>query len=180
MATMQSLERWYALAVITPRERKIKGQIEDKLRRAGLDNIEIICPEEDVVVDGGPGKDRQTVKRLTIPGYLLIRGRRLSPDQLLMIRRIGGVLGWMGGDESPTPLGPNELDRILGQRPQQRIAGRSAFSVDDEVVVIEGPLADFRGSIKEINEGKQEATVEVEIFGRTTPAQVPFASLRKT
>lgn len=179
--TVPTLERWYALAVISGRERKARSQIQEKLRRAGLESrhLQIICPDEEVLVQT-PGGERESRRRLTLPGYLLIGGRSLGADLLLLMRSVPNTLGFLGGDDHPTPLRPTEIDKMLSRRAADgKVALKVQFSEGDEVRIVEGPMSDFTGRLTEVSVSRQTGTVEVEIFGRATPVQVSFAQMRK-
>jgi transcriptional antiterminator NusG len=54
-----------------------------------------------------------------------------------------------------------------------------AFSVGDAVKVVDGPFADFIGSISEINEDKGQVTVLLSVFGRETPVSLDFIKVSK-
>ncbi|MHA1757023.1 MAG: transcription termination/antitermination protein NusG [Promethearchaeota archaeon] len=51
------------------------------------------------------------------------------------------------------------------------------FEVGNEVIITEGPFNNFIGRIKELNLNKGIATVEIQIFGRLVPANIPFEHL---
>jgi len=68
-----------------------------------------------------------------------------------------------------------EATRAGGARATQA----SLFSEGDSVRIIEGPFSDFTGKIMSLNEATGVAKVEVEIFGRSTPAEVKLRQLRR-
>jgi transcription antitermination factor NusG len=53
------------------------------------------------------------------------------------------------------------------------------FTVGEVVEIMEGPFADFTGSIKEIDKDAEEVTVMVKIFGRETPVRLGFEGIEK-
>ena len=53
------------------------------------------------------------------------------------------------------------------------------FTVGEVVEIVEGPFADFTGSIKEIDKEAEEVTVMVKIFGRETPVRLGFEGIEK-
>jgi transcriptional antiterminator NusG len=180
MAHAPSLDRWYALAVVSGRERKVRERILDRLRIGRLDSsdLELICPEEEIVVVRG-ASDQKPSRRMTLPGYILLSCRRLTPDRVAAIRGTTDVLGFLGGDDSPSAMRESEVDALLGsQQTGAKRLSRRAWTVGQGVTIIAGPLTDFTGTIDELDEGRQTATISVEIFGRQTPAQVAFDQLR--
>jgi transcriptional antiterminator NusG len=179
-----TLDRWYALAVIAGRERSIRTKILDRLERANLvkADLEIICPDEEVIIDRGT-PERHIERKMTLPGYMLVRCRHLSTARIASITGVTGVMHFLGGDENPKPLTRAEVEHILGNEQKPGTPKRAAepmWSIDQQVTITDGPLADFAGIITSINPSKQTAVVAVEIFGRATPAEVPFRNLRRT
>ncbi|HDS29116.1 MAG TPA: hypothetical protein ENN96_01385, partial [Candidatus Acetothermia bacterium] len=53
------------------------------------------------------------------------------------------------------------------------------FSVGEVVEIVDGPFADFTGTIKEIDKEAEELTVMVKIFGRETPVRLGFEGIEK-
>jgi transcriptional antiterminator NusG len=180
-----SFEQWYALSVISGREQKVRRELAAALKKAGRDHevLEIVCPQESVVLTTKNGK-RQTVKKLMFPGYLLIRGRRVADQTLSLMRRTPGVLGFLGQPEGshsrPAQLPLADVERILGvERSGPQRKTRPRFADGDHVTIIDGPMSDFSGVIESVNTSNETAQVMVEIFGRQTPVQVPFSAMRR-
>ena len=49
-----------------------------------------------------------------------------------------------------------------------------SFQAGDTVRIIDGPFADFRGVIDEVNSEKEKLKVLVSFFGRETPVELHF------
>lgn len=178
MAT--TYEKWYALAVVSGRERKISREISTRLDRGGYKGIDIVCPDEEVILDKGT-ESRRVVRRLTLPGYLLIHGRSINNAALMTIRNVTGVLGFLGGDEDePHPLPRGDIEKILGLPSKGSAERKAAFAVGDHVRITDGPMTDFEGLVSAVNESQDTAVVELEIFGRTTPTTVSFRHMQRS
>ena len=172
---------WYALAVIAGQEPKIRERIHDRLDRVKIESskLTIVAPSEEVAVYSAAEGTREIKSRLSLPGYLLIHcpGRAINPEVLTEIVRVKGVIEFLGGDH-PTSMRGAEVERMLGQEGKgSEDRSLSPFNVGDSVRVVTGPLAGFTAEILETNDGRGEAKIEVEIFGRTTPTTVPFRQL---
>lgn len=171
---------WYALAVNTGQEKRIRERILDRLERGGVtpSGLKIVCPQQSVLSRGADGKRRE-VKKMTLPGYLLIYGRRIDERALQMMLRVQGTLSFIGGNDHPTPLTREEMESILGTAEKKIEEGVSGFKIDDIVEINSGPFSGFTGKvIEKLNPAQGTVTVEVEIFGRKTPAAVPVEHLK--
>jgi transcriptional antiterminator NusG len=152
------------------------GRIKNKLK-ARASGIEFICPDEEVVLNRFSA-ERRTVRKMTLPGYVLVRGRRIQDRIFTDISRVTGVLGFLGGDK-PVPLPHVEVSRILGGDGSAATVNGPTFEPQSQVHITSGPLDGFSGVVISANKTKRTAIVEVAIFGRATPTEVPFASLRR-
>jgi len=56
---------------------------------------------------------------------------------------------------------------------------KASFSKGEAVKIIDGPFADFVGSVEEINEDQGKLKVLVSIFGRETPVELDFLQVSK-
>jgi len=178
-STISSLSHWYALVVVAGREDSIRNKILDHLQRRSvrIPGLSIICPDEEVVIDG-VGGDRKRKRRMSLPGYILVSCRRLDENSINTILQVNGVMEFLGGNEHPTALPAVEVDKLLGHQTETAATGAQLFNDGDEVRITDGPLADFTGKVSAVNEHTGTATVEVEIFGRTTKATTPLRQLQ--
>jgi len=167
--------RWYALRTFTGHEAKVKSSIELEMARLGLENrvVNIIIPTE-TVFEVRNGKRRTRVKNF-LPGYILIE---VSLDNRLrdFIVSLPSIVGFAGTTSGPQPLQKDEVDRILGRVEERKdiTTAETSFREGDPVKVIEGPFANFNGTVKEVNVEKQKLKVEVGILGRKTPIELDF------
>lgn len=167
--------RWYALRTFTGHEAKVKASIELEMARLGLENrvVSIIIPTE-TVFEVRNGKRRTRVKNF-LPGYILIE---VSLDNRLrdVIVSLPSIVGFAGTTSGPQPLQKDEVDRILGRVEERKdiTTAETSFREGDPVKVIEGPFANFNGTVKEVNVEKQKLKVEIGILGRKTPIELDF------
>ncbi len=172
----QAIEpRWYALRTFTGHEAKVKSSIELEMARLGMENrvLNIIIPTE-TVFEVRNGKRRTRVRNF-LPGYILIE---VSLDNRLrdFIVSLPSIVGFAGTTSGPQPLQKDEVDRILGRVEERKdiTTAETSFREGDPVKVVEGPFANFNGTVKEVNVEKQKLKVEVGILGRKTPIELDF------
>ena len=73
-----------------------------------------------------------------------------------------------GGEDEP----PNSGDGANEEPPEPPPVGQ-------EVLIIDGPFADFEGIVDNINQEKGKVRVRVSFFGRDTPVELDFGQLKK-
>lgn len=172
------MKKWYALAVQAGQEKRVRERILQRLekRDQSVPGMQIVAPEEEVIVRSRGEANRK--RRMSMPGYLLFHTRTIPDPALVVISGTSGAWEFLGGNDNPTPLPESEVVKIIGDGGTQKRETESLFQKGDSVMLIEGPLADFSGYVLEVFPDRDEARVEVEIFGRRTPSTVPLRSLR--
>jgi transcriptional antiterminator NusG len=175
--------KWFALRVISGKERKLCEVIEREVKLSNwTDSVaRVLVPMEKVYKIRNGKKVIQ--ERNFFPGYILIGSTkdRLHADIIAGIRNINGVIHFLGKD-NPTPLRKPEVNRILGkvdEMSETGVAVNEPFIKGETVKIIDGPFNDFFGNIEEIYEEKKKLKVIVKIFGRRTPVELNFMQVEK-
>jgi len=175
--------KWFALRVISGKERKLRDVIEREVKQSGWTDIisRVLVPMEKVYKIRNGKKVIQ--ERNFFPGYILIGSpkERLHADVINAIKNITGVIHFLGKD-NPTPLRKPEVNRILGKVDEMSEAGvavNEPFIKGETVKIIDGPFNDFFGTVEEIYEEKKKLKVIVKIFGRRTPVELNFLQVEK-
>ena len=86
------------------------------------------------------------------------------------------------GQDDPPPLRDAEVQRLTTQLSEGTMRPKPKVQYDDgdTVRVIDGPFANFNGTIEEVNPEKGRVKVLVSIFGRSTPVELDFMQVEKT
>jgi transcription termination/antitermination protein NusG len=63
----------------------------------------------------------------------------------------------------------------VGQKARPKVQ----FEDGDSVKVIDGPFADFNGTVDEVKADKGKLRVLINIFGRNTPVELDFVQVEK-
>lgn len=182
MENTESMEkRWYVVHTYSGYENKVKTNLERRVQSMEMQDkiFRVLVPtEEDVEIKNGQKKN---VTRKVFPGYVLVE-MVMTDDSWYVVRNTPGVTGFVGSSGSgskPVPLLPNEVRTILRQMGVDEPKRKVDFSIKEAVRVVEGPFANFVGSIEEIHAEKQKLRVLVSMFGRETPLELDFQQVEK-
>jgi transcriptional antiterminator NusG len=169
-------KRWYVLHTYSGYENRVKSNLESRAQSMGMQDyiFRVIVPEETVrQVKDGQAKE---VEEKTFPGYVLVE--MVMTDQAWYIARntpgVTGFLGSHGGGSKPTPLLPEEVDRIMKRMGMDVARTDINVAVGDHVKIIAGAFADLTGKVIEVDHEKMKLKVELEMFGRQTTAELGF------
>ena len=152
--------QWYIIHTYSGFEKKVKESLESRVAAFSLqDKIgRVLIPMEDVVeVRGGK---KVVSSRMSYPGYVLVE---------------------MDLDENTWHIVRNEVDAIINRvhTPQDRPKPKVVYERNEQVRIVDGPFANFNGTVEEIDNDHSRLKVSVTIFGRATPVELDFASVEK-
>ena len=174
-------KKWYVLKVISGHEQRVKEYIELDMKNHGYDKYvpQVLVPTKKVEV---MVRNKKVVRDATLlPGYVLVEAA-LVGEIPHMLRFTPDVLGFLGGDNKPCPMRPNEINRLFGldDEVQETTVGVDVDYIEGESVkVTDGPFSGFNGIIEEVNSEKKKLKVSVKIFGRVTPLELGFGQVIK-
>lgn len=169
---------WYFINTYSGHEQKVKNQLEARIKTNKMDDqiVEVLVPQQDKIVVR-KGK-KETKKQKVFPGYILIN-MKLNDETSHLVKNTEGVIGFIGPKNQPTPLSDEEVKKILAFTEVKQPTYHSAFAIGDAVKIVDGPFADFVGSINEINQDKGQVKVLLSVFGRETPVVLDFLQVKK-
>ncbi len=174
-------KEWYVVNTYSGHEYKVKEKLESKIESMGLqDNIfRIVIPETtEVEVKNGVKKEKQ---KKMFPGYILVE-MKMSDESWYIVRNTPGVTGFIGSSgkgAKPTPLLPQEIDRILADMGMSRIDATSELAVGDKVNIVDGPFKGMMGSVDTIDLENNRLNVLIDLFGQETPVEVELNQVSK-
>ena len=144
------------------------------------DNIfRIIIPETTEVEVKDVVKKEKTKKMF--PGYVLVE-MVMSDEAWYVVRNTPGVTGFIGSSgkgAKPTPLLPQEIDRILANMGMSRINIESEMNVGDVVNIVDGPFKGMSGKVDSIDLENNRLNVLIDLFGQETPVEVELYQVNK-
>ncbi len=174
-------KRWYVVQALSGYERHVIRNLKDAIDTHKLEDYfdEIIVPTEEVIEVRG-GQKRKSERKF-FPGYVLVH-MALTEETWHVVRHTPKVLGFIGGtSDRPAPISDKEAKTILNRleagvgKPKPK----TLFEVGESIRVIDGPFADFNGTVQEVNYEKSRLRVAVLIFGRATPVELEFTQIEK-
>lgn len=178
---------WYVIHSYAGYEKRVKANLESRTQSLNMEEyiFQVEVPEEEVVEYKNTQK--KIVKRVRIPGYVLVR-MDLTDESWGAVRHTPGVTGFVGHTHQPVPLTLDEVFSMLAPTlaPAAEKKTRAAaptvavdFTVGESVTVTDGPFETLAATISEINVEQQKLKVLVSIFGRETPVELSFGQVAK-
>lgn len=170
---------WYALRIYSGHERKVKEGIEAEVERHDLaDKIKQVYIPYERFVEVKNGKKRSLTKN-AFPGYVLLEAV-LDKQTRNLIMDIPSVMGFLGVDDNPTPLRPDEVEKILvpDSAVEHRAVVEAPYKVGDSVKVIDGPFSSLTGLVHEVCTERMKVKVMINFFGRSTPTELDFSQVK--
>jgi transcriptional antiterminator NusG len=176
----EAKEAWYVIHTYSGHENKVKNNLLKRVKTMNLEDEikEILIPTEMVAEIKG-GKSRVSAKRF-YPGYILIR-MKLTDTSWQVVRSTPGVFGFVGEKNRPIPLEEKEIENILQQMEVgvKKVRPALEFAEGETVRVLEGPFANFIGTVDEISPKKESLRVMINILGRNTPVELGITQVEK-
>lgn len=179
-AAEPSNKHWYIIHTYSGFESKVAESLKTRSQAFGFaDQIgQILIPTEEVI-ELRNGK-KVISKRLLYPGYVMVE-LEMSDALWHEIKNTPRVTGFVGGGNTPVPLTPEEVDGILNRQitSADRPRPKLTFEKSETVRIIDGPFANFRGRVEDVNSERNTLRVMVTIFGRSTPVELEFLQVEK-
>lgn len=179
---------WYVIHSYAGYENRVKVNLENRTQSLNMEDYihQVEVPMEEVTEI--KNAQRKVVRRVRIPGYVLVR-MDLTDESWGAVRHTPGVTGFVGHTHQPVPLTHDEVFSMLAPSlaPAAEKASTKAaapqiavdFTVGESVTVTDGPFDTLPATISEINAEAQKLKVLVSIFGRETPVELAFNQVAK-
>ncbi|OGG12247.1 transcription termination/antitermination protein NusG [Candidatus Gottesmanbacteria bacterium RIFCSPLOWO2_02_FULL_42_29] len=170
--------QWFVVHTYSGHENKAAEALKQRVAAMNLEKkiFEVLVPTRNIVLVRH-GKKEETKEKI-FPGYILVR-MTLDDESWLAVRTTQGVTAFVGMGNKPTPISDKEVMAIMKFMELEAPKFRAKFSKGEAVKIVDGPFADFLGTIDHIDEEKGKVKVLVSIFGRETPVELDFLQIRK-
>lgn len=174
----QDQAKWYVVHTYSGHENRVATALKQRIDSMGLSKkiLEVLVPTRNVVRVSG-GKKEEIAEKI-FPGYILVK-MYLDDESWLAVRTTSGITGFVGVGNRPTAISEKEVENITKFIKMAAPKYKAAFSLGEAVKIIDGPFADFLGTVSQIDEEKGKIKVLVSIFGRETPVELDFLQVSK-
>lgn len=172
--------KWYITKAQTGQENKVAKSLKERIVNHKMTDMfaEVLVPEETVVTTAN-GK-KKTIKKKFFPGYVLIK-MIMNDKTWHLVRSTDKITGFVGGTlDKPAAISDAEAASMTSQMEDGFKKPRTSvnFTEGESVKVIEGPFANFVGTVEAVSD-KGKIKVNVSIFGRPTPVELEFTQVEK-
>lgn len=170
--------KWYIVHTYAGHENKVATNLKQRVQTMGFEDriFDIIVPTRNTI-KVSQGK-KENVKEKIFPGYVLIK-MILDDESWILVRTTQGVTAFIGAGNKPQPISEKEVEAIQKFMDMEEPLYKASFSVGEAVKIVDGPFADFLGTIDNIDEARGKLRVLVSIFGRETPVELDFLQVQK-
>ncbi len=169
---------WYVIHTYTGYEDQVAESLRQRIDSMGMKEkiFDVIVPtEKQIEIKNGK---RKTVEKKIFPGYVMV-DMTVADDSWYVVRNTPNVTGFIGLGVRPTPMAPDEVERIKKRMGVEEPQYKIELKVNDLVRITDGPLKNFEAKVTEIDENKGKIKVLINMFGRETPVTLDFLQVKK-
>lgn len=169
---------WYVIHTYTGYEDQVAENLRQRIESMGMAEqiFNVLVPiEKQIEIKNGK---RRVVERKIFPGYVLV-DMTVTDDSWYVVRNTPNVTGFIGLGVRPTPMSPQEVERIKKRMGVEEPKYKIELQANDLVKITDGPLKGFEGQISEVNDDQGKVKVLVNMFGRETPVNLDFLQVKK-
>ena len=168
--------KWYILHTYSGYENKVAADIMKVVENRNIRHLieDVMVPTGTRTVEKDNGKVDE-VEEKVYPGDVFVKMVETN-ESWYICRNTRGVTGFVGPESKPTPLSEAEV-RNLEQGRKETVA---SFEKGDKVVIKQGVLEGFEGTVSEVDEEKNTVIVDVfNMFGEVTPTTLEITAIKK-
>lgn len=174
-------KEWYVVNTYAGQENRVKENLERRVKTMGLeDSLFQIVVAEEKEIEYKNGKPVEKTKNL-FSGYVLVQ-MIMTDEAWYVVRNTPGVTGFIGSSgkgAKPTPLLPQEIDRILANMGMSRVNIEDDLKVGDSVNIIDGPFNGMSGKVDSIDLENNRLNIIIDLFGQETNVELELTQISK-
>ncbi len=168
--------KWYILHTYSGYENKVAADIMKVVENRNIRHLieDVMVPTVTKTIEKDNGKVVE-VEEKVYPGYVFVKMVETN-DSWYICRNTRGVTGFVGPESKPTPLSEAEVRNLEQGRKETAVS----FEKGDKVVIKQGVLEGFEGTVSEVDEEKNTVVVDVyNMFGEVTPTTLEITAIKK-
>ena len=168
---------WYVIHTYSGYEDAVARNLKQRIESLDMENkiFNVLVPKEKKIRIRN-GKRREVEEKI-YPGYVLVE-MMVTDDSWYVVRNTPNVTGFVGSENIPVPVTPDEYGVIQRRIGEQEAKYKSDFQIGDLVVIIDGPFKNYEGTVDAVDIDKGKVTVLVLIFDRETPVELDFTQVK--
>ena len=169
---------WYAIHTYAGYENAVARNLKQRIDSLAMGDkiFSVIVPvEKKIKIKGGK---RVEEEEKIYPGYILV-DMIVDDDSWYVVRNTPRVTGFVGSGVYPVPLDKKEMEEIFSRMGSDTIKHKIDLSIDESVMIVDGPFKDLEGKVSEVDEDRGKVKVLVSMFGRETPVELDFLQVKK-
>lgn len=188
MSVRKPEKKWYIIQTYSGKENTVKKDLERRVATIGMEDyiFQVLVPEETIIEKNKDGKDKEKVRQL-YPGYVFVQmilsdnKDNREKDSWFVVRNTPGVTGFLGssgGGAQPVPLLEEEIKPIL-MKMGVITKPRYDYLLGNQVEITHGSFTGQVGTVTMVDHDQEMLIVELEVFGRATPAEITFDQFKE-
>ncbi|MBU6431511.1 MAG: transcription termination/antitermination factor NusG [Patescibacteria group bacterium] len=169
---------WYAIHTYAGYENAVARNLRQRIDSLAIGDkiFSVIVPtEKKIKIKGGR---RAEEEEKIYPGYILV-DMVVDDNSWYVVRNTPRVTGFVGSGVYPVPLDKKEVEEIFSRMGSDTVKHKIDLSVDESVMIVDGPFKDLEGKVSEVDEERGKVKVLVSMFGRETPVELDFLQIKK-
>ncbi len=169
---------WYAIHTYSGYENAVSRNLKQRIDSLNMNDkiFDVVVPtEKKIRVKGGK---RVTEEERVYPGYVLVE-MIVDDESWYVVRNTPRVTGFVGSGTQPVPLTEEEYNALMKRMTDETPKHKVDLSIDDIVMIVDGPFKELEGKVGEIDEDRGKVKVLVSMFGRETPVELDFLQVKK-
>jgi transcriptional antiterminator NusG len=159
-------------------EDAVARNLRQRVESLGMEDkiFEVVVPtEKKVKIKRGK---RVEEEEKIYPGYVMVK-MIVTDDSWYVVRNTPRVTGFVGSGIHPVPVGEKEVKELFSRMEAEVPKHATDLTVDEQVLIVDGPFKEFEGKISEIDDNRGKVKVLVSMFGRETPVELDFLQVQK-
>ncbi|MBI4067804.1 transcription termination/antitermination factor NusG, partial [Candidatus Kaiserbacteria bacterium] len=149
---------WYAVHTYSGYEDAVARNLRQRIESFGMKEriFDVVVPvEKKIKVKGGR---KAEIREKILSGYVLV-DMVPTDDAWSVVRNTPQVTGFVGTANQAVPLTKAEVDGIFAQMNEGMPKHTIDLSIDDAVLIIDGPFKDLEGKVGELDEARGKVKV---------------------